>query len=211
MDFRERYHSAVRSLIGHYYPSDGVSEKNLSAIETRLQRNIPTALRDYYLITGGLVELNEAYHCLLHPNSLRFADGKLVFMEGNQRTVVWGADCVTSENDPTVYQATLTESPFVWLSEEMTCSDFLHVMLYWQSVSGGLEFCGSTFLSHENYLKMKRDWEFVGSIGNLKAYQRFRMALCAKITDSDVTVCFGASDHSAYELILQEMQRFGSY
>jgi hypothetical protein len=210
MDFRERYRSAVRALIGHYYPSDGVSEKNLSAIETRLQRCIPTALRDYYLITGGLVELNEAYHRLLHPINLRVEHGKLVFMEGNQSAVVWGTDCLPAESDPTVYQAAPAESPFAWSSEEMTCSDFLHVMLYWQSVCGGLEFHGSASLSHDSYQKMKQDWEFVGSIGNLKAFQRFRMALCASPSETSVAILYGASDRSAYDLILHELRNYGS-
>lgn len=208
MNFQERYRSAIRSLIGQYYPSDGVSEKNLSAMEHRLQLRIPGALRDYYLVSGGLLELNEAYHRLLHPNLLRMEHGKLVFMVGFENSVVWGSDCLSGENDPTVYREEPDAEPPVWISEEISCSDFLHVMLYWQSVSGGMEFQGSATLSEENFQKLKRDWEYVGGIGSLKAYQRFRMALCATAMEGGVSLRYGASDSSAFDLLLQELREY---
>lgn len=208
MDFKERYRSAIRSLIGQYYPSDGVSEKNLSAMEMRLQVKIPGALRDYYLVSGGLLELNEAYHRLLHPNLLRVEDGKLIFMEGYQKAVVWGSDCLSAEYDPIVYREDLSHADPKWISEELSCSDFLHVMLYWQSVSGGMEFQGSSTLSDDNFRKMRQDWEYVGGIGSLKAYQRFRMALCATASGDGVLLMYGASDRSAFDQILQELQEF---
>ncbi len=210
MDFKERYRSAIRSLIGQYYPSDGVSEKNLSAMEMRLQVKIPGALRDYYLVSGGLLELNEAYHRLLHPNRIRVEDGKLIFMEGYQNAVVWGSDCLSGEYDPIVYREDRSPAHPEWISEEISCSDFLHVMLYWQSVSGGMEFQGSAMLSDENFRKMRRDWEYVGGIGSLKAYQRYRMALCATASGEGVSLMYGASDRGAFDLILQELREYGS-
>lgn len=211
MDFKERYRSAIRSLIGQYYPSDGVSEKNLSAMEMRLQVKIPGALRDYYLVSGGLLELNEAHHRLLHPNRLRVEDGKLIFMEGYQNAVVWGSDCLSGEYDPIVYREDCAPAHPEWISEEISCSDFLHVMLYWQSVSGGMEFQGAAAILHEDFQKLKRDWEYVGGIGRLKAYQRYRMALCATGSGEGVSLMYGASEHSAFELLLQELRKYGSF
>ena len=91
---------------------------------------MPAALNDYYRVAGELA-INTEHNVLYAPEQLRIENGKLVFMEENQRVVFWGLDLKELKKpDPQVFQAN-NEAPLKWVPEGKTFSKFLIGMWRW--------------------------------------------------------------------------------
>lgn len=77
----------MKPLIGRELTrKDGVSVADIPECEKRLKLKLPPALRDYYRVSGGL-PINREHNIFYSPKQLRIENGKLVFMEENQRVV----------------------------------------------------------------------------------------------------------------------------
>jgi len=113
-------------------PGDGLPATLIETAERKSGLKIPAALREYYLVAGRL-SLNKEHNRLYDPEELRLHEGKLVFMEENQRVVFWGMDEIACEQqDPEVFQAN-NEVRIVWYAEGLSFSDFIIKMWRWQS------------------------------------------------------------------------------
>lgn len=103
---------------------DGFSKKQLDKLLYEADINIPTSLYQYYQ-TCGKLEINKEHHNLYNPNELEFIDNYLVFMEENQRVVIWGFNKEDlNKEDPMVYQSQENEKT-EWYPEEMEFSKFI--------------------------------------------------------------------------------------
>jgi hypothetical protein len=129
--FIQRYSTAMKPLIGRELTrKDGVSVADIQKCEERLKLKLPAALRDYYRVAGEL-PINREHNVLYPPRQLRVENGKLVFMEENQRVVFWGLDMKELKKpDPLVFQAN-NETPLKWYSEGKAFSDFIIGMWRW--------------------------------------------------------------------------------
>jgi hypothetical protein len=128
-------------LFGPLGPEHGMTPADLKAGERRIRRNLPEALRQFYLLAGNLDPVMSAYNYFKQPAGIRVTRGMLVFMAENQWVVSWAlkGEEIKHSPDPPVYQGQPTgDGQFTWVKEEERCSDFLAGMVYWQALNGGL-------------------------------------------------------------------------
>ncbi len=132
--FKRKYSLALETIIGRKLkPSDGCGLGALRACEKRLKLHLPRAIREYYEFAGRL-PINTEHNILYDPKQLRIWNGKLFFMEENQRVVFWGVDWNDfKEGDPTVFQANNAE-PIEWRRLEKPFSEF--ILLQWSWLRG---------------------------------------------------------------------------
>src|SRR5579885_1017885 len=81
MDFWNAYREVVARLFSPLSERDGLSEAQISAVETRFGFRLPGTLRAFYLIAGKREDLNQVYNRLLLPEDLYIAEQYLVFYE----------------------------------------------------------------------------------------------------------------------------------
>ena len=134
MSHRDRYIDLIRRHLGRDPTrADGVTQAALEKCERRLGVQLPTAVRDYYLMAGRLDQLNKRHNLLFGPDELRVEDAHLWFMEENQGVVHWGLPVKRlSEDDPIVYQRANVDDA-KWYPEKMRFSTFLIRMYDWQA------------------------------------------------------------------------------
>jgi hypothetical protein len=169
-----KYQRAIEALAKPVTPEDGVPAGEIVAGEHRLGIQLPSALREYYLIAGRLDRLNRAHNRLYSPGEWFVDEAKLVFMEENQSVVFWGipiSEC--SGDDPPVLQGVnVADRPIEWYPEHGSCSEFLRMMVHWQAVCGGMAFTAGADISPETLTRIWASWTFVGQMGGMLAFAR---------------------------------------
>ena len=145
----------AENLLGrHLTEKDGMSISEIETVENSLGMKLPTVLRDFYLLVGNLDMFTSSFEQFVEPY---IKDEMLVFLEENQGVCYWGINIRDTENE-IVFQCTDIEinNP-EWYLEEVTLTDFLITLMYYQCAQGGYE-CGSAvyesnFDSRENYMQ----------------------------------------------------------
>jgi hypothetical protein len=123
--YQQYFKKELAAIIGREITlKDGFSQKQLDRLLNETNIKIPSSLYQYYH-TCGKLEINKEHHNLYNPSELEFIDNYLVFMEENQRVVIWGfnKDDLNKE-DPIVYQGQENEET-EWYPEEMEFSKFI--------------------------------------------------------------------------------------
>ncbi|MCL1938528.1 MAG: hypothetical protein FWF52_09070 [Candidatus Azobacteroides sp.] len=145
----------AENLLGrHLTEKDGMSIPEIETVENACGMKLPTALRDFYLLVGNLELFTSSFEQFIEPY---IKDKMLIFLEENQGVCYWGINIRDTENE-TVFQCTDIESDDPeGHSEEVTLTDFLIILLYYQCAQGGYEYGSavyeSNFDSRENYMQ----------------------------------------------------------
>jgi hypothetical protein len=182
MSFRERYAHCL-STLGEVRPV-GLEEKELTAAEERLGVHLPAALKDFYLVTGAW-DLNFAHNRLLEPNELRWVKDKLVFYEENEKLAQWGISRTElRRNDPVVSQGVRERGRMQWFDEELSCSNFLVLMTYWQTLVGGLGFASVATIDGK-WDRVKPGWARQGNNGPMVIYAKPKCVLGVLYDEED--------------------------
>jgi hypothetical protein len=182
MDFRESYTGCLKTL-GVTRPV-GLAEADVSAAEARLGVKLPSALRTFYLVTGAW-DLNFAHNRLLEPNELRWVNDRLVFYEENEKLAQWGIQRKElSRPDPVVAQGVRDRGRLQWFDEELSCSKFLVLMTYWQTLVGGLGFA-SVATTEGVFDAVKPGWVLQGNNGPMKIYAKQNSVLGVLYDEED--------------------------
>ncbi len=128
MSYAQKYRQFLEPYLGRPF-GEGDGDARPAPIP------IPLALREFYDLAGAVPALCTAFNRVRPPDSLRVEAGMLVYMEENQEVALWGIrEEDLAAEDPLVYQD-CTFDPPDWISEELTVSDWLIVMSYWQLVN----------------------------------------------------------------------------
>ena len=98
-------------------------------------------------------------------------------MEENQAVVWWAVATGPRSGDPSVFQG-VNDEPITWVREHRKCSVFLSVMLHYQAVSGGFRWFGSAASPENVHEKLKKDWNYVGELSQLWAFNRQNQVVC---------------------------------
>ena len=167
----------AENILGrHLTGEDGMSISKIETVEKSLGLELPTVLRDFYLLVGNIDAFMSSFEQFIEP----YIKGEmLVFLEENQGVCYWGVNIRDIENE-TVFQCTdlETDNP-EWHSEEITLTDFLAILMYYQCAQGGYEYGSavdeSDFDSKEKYLQfladVTTDYEKVVEHNGLVIYQ----------------------------------------
>jgi hypothetical protein len=149
----------AENILGrHLTEKDGMNISEIETAENSLGLKLPTVLRDFYLLVGNLNMFISSFEQFVEPY---IKDEMLVFLEENQGVCYWGINIQDTENE-TVFMCTdiETDKP-EWYSEEVTLTDFLIILMYYQCAQGGYEHGSavyeSNFDSKEKYLAFLAD------------------------------------------------------
>ena len=149
----------AESILGrHLAKKDGLSISEIETVENSLGLKLPAVLRDFHLLVGNLDMFISSFEQFVEP----YIKGEmLVFLEENQGVCYWGVNIHDTESF-TVYMCTDMEAENLeWYSEEVTLTDFLIILMYFQCAQGGYEHGSavdeSNFDSRENYIQFLND------------------------------------------------------
>jgi len=149
----------AESILGrHLAKKDGLSISEIETVENSLGLKLPAVLRDFHLLVGNLDMFISSFEQFVEP----YIKGEmLVFLEENQGVCYWGVNIHDTESS-TVYMCTDMETENLeWYSEEVTLTDFLIILMYFQCAQGGYEHVSavdeSNFDSRENYMQFLAD------------------------------------------------------
>lgn len=192
--FTDTYRQVFAVLGCELKPSDGCAESRLAAAEKRLGMLLPQALREYYLVAGREQRFNRIHDRLLAPNEWSVDGGHLVFMEENQAVVLWGVPASTQPaTDPPVSQGA-NGDPVEWYPEHENCSVFLAVMIHWHGAYGAaMQYADTATVDAELVGRLDEDWNFVGEVNEMRAYNRPGQAVCFLKWDDPIQRTKGGS------------------
>lgn len=143
---------------------------------------MPGPLREFYRVAGHIDSINRVYNRLYLPTKMDDEDGYRIFMEENQRVVVWAfrIDDADKKN-PTIYQAVCLESGELdkWYPQKMPCAEWLITMVYWQVVNGGFRFGGFADCQPVRR-KVAANWPHIATVpeGRIEFYGRGGQVVC---------------------------------
>jgi len=204
----------AENLLGrHLTEKDGLNISEIETIENSLGLNLPTVLRNFHLLVGNLDMFISSFEQFVEP----YIKGEmLVFLEENQGVCIWGISIRDIENEM-VFMCTdvETDNP-EWYSEEVTITDFLTILMYYQCAQGGYEHGSAVyetnFDSKEKYLEFLAeitiDYKKVVGHNGLMIYQNGGK-LIWHFTDENGNLAdtIFVSTRTAEEM--KEMERYG--
>jgi hypothetical protein len=209
VSFSSQYRQAIEALARPPTSDDGTPVEEIADGERRLGTQLPSALREYYLVAGRFDRLNRAHNRLYPPHDW-FADaGKLVFMEENQEVAYWGVPITDDpEDDPPVLQGVnVSDQPIEWYPEDGRCAEFLLVMLHWQAVCGGMPATGGADIRPAILPRIRASWRSVGEVGGVLALARDGGAVCVHGEGEALQLFAGGRTEDDFRSITAELAR----
>lgn len=159
--FWNDYSRLVAKLMPPLASRDGVPESEIIAAEARLGSRLPTVLREFYALVGRRKDINAVHNRLVSLKELEVDQERLVFYEENQAVVLWGVSLLNPDDaDPAVFMAE-NQRDLEWESDHDHLSEFLHAMLFFQAVNGGMTYGGIGTATSENLETISDGWEVV--------------------------------------------------
>jgi hypothetical protein len=209
---RQKMQSTYKTIVENlgYAPAaiSGIPEHDIEAWEKRNGEGLPGPLREY-LIEVGNMAFNRAYNRLYPLDELSIEDGKLIFMEENQNVVQWAIDTADISEDPLVFQRSSEEDDELWYPEDLECTAFLELMIYWQTVNGGFEFFAMADASESAIKKIAKAWERRAEGSGVTCFARKGAVLCIVEGDGDDNLMLAAASGALLEKAMMDLQRLG--
>ncbi|MGE0321734.1 MAG: hypothetical protein AB7K71_11810 [Polyangiaceae bacterium] len=147
----------------------GVGASVLEAAETRLGCVLPKALREFYAGVGGEKRVTATHNTFLAPDELFIADGRIVFCDENQSVCVWGIEA--NSDDPEVHQGVTLRHGYEWHGEELSCSQFMRLMIHLQAAWGGYEHAAQHWEPAGVLPRIEGTWTQVVDHNGLRVFQ----------------------------------------
>lgn len=203
--------SIAEKLLGRLLiDEDGFSKNEIENEEYKLGLKLPKILKDFYLHVGKLDIFMSSYQYFLKPEDLYIEDEKLVFLEENQVVCFWGINL--EEENPLVFQMQNMDQA-IWYSEEVSLSEFLKIMMYYQCAEGGYEFSGKIYNMNENELTefitsiTSKNWHKVVDHNDLIIYENERKLICYFIDEEGLSKDYPLFVSTQVEEDLIEMKK----
>jgi hypothetical protein len=140
----DAFEHQLRDILG--FRLRGTSSRRIQAAQKRLKCQLPGPLAEFFKVAGLTRRLTHAHNRILEVNQLYFRDDMLIVCEENQNVSIWGiARADLFNTDPPVHQGWIdtTKKSRDWIIDYPTTSSFLVAMCYWQSMMGGMLYCGA--------------------------------------------------------------------
>lgn len=174
-EFRESYVDILSSVGVELRPDDGCATAEIEKAEQGLGVEIPSSLREYYLVAGRETRINQLYNRLLLPEKWFVDSNRLVFMEENRSTVFWGIGAGKKPaSDAVVFQGVNHRTEGIeWFVEHQRCSVFLRVMAVWHASFGGAAAFNVVGYVDETATRnfLDRSCELLGEVNQMRAYR----------------------------------------
>lgn len=113
--------------------NEGIRLSNIENFEKKSGIDIPSKLKEFYSILGNTKLFTDGFQRFADLPELFVKDNKLVFLQENQSVLYWGIDL---RDKKSIYQTTDQDfkNEVQWYKEDFELSDFLEMMLFFQSV-----------------------------------------------------------------------------
>ncbi len=144
-DNLKNYREIAGNLYSQSIAASGITIEELEKAEKFLGFRLPTVLREFYLMVGNHEAINYSHNRLISVDFLEIENNRLIFYSENQGVCYWAIDLANiAEDNPPVWvgQSIENQDELDWHIAARHLSDFLIIMLCWQSVMGGLPFVG---------------------------------------------------------------------
>lgn len=186
-------------------PEDGVALEEIERAEKSHGFQLPKVLRELYLMVGNHEPINASHNELLAIDCLTIEANKLIFYQENQGVCYWAialAD-IGKDNPPVwVGQSIVGQEELEWYLETENLSDFLLIMLCWQSVMGGLPFVGLADSTEESVIqRVKSNFSYLEVEKIDSGFQSFideGKVICLDKSNEETTIYAGASDENKF-------------
>lgn len=208
MDNLKIYQSIAQNLYPPFTPEDGVSIEEIELAEKSYGFRLPKTLREFYLLVGNHHAINASHNRLLSVDCLEIEDNKLLFYEENQCAFYWAVDLSDiKKDDPPVWQGQLIigQEELEWYHDAGRLSDFLLIMLCWQSVMGGLPLTGIAGNVDKSVVqKVKSNFsllEISEAVENFSGFQIYLdkgKIICLSKNNEETSIDAGASDEEKF-------------
>lgn len=177
-EFSTLYEQTISRLLRPMRAEDGCTEGEIFKAEEKVGVQFPALLRSFYLRSGRLNVIHEAQDRLVAPDQLQIVNKVLLFYEENQCVVFWGVQLRhCNMEDPPVVQAE-NRDKITWQPFQKRLSDFLIMMVYWQSVNGGMPFGGLGSIPPKRAERVETIWPLVMQHEALKVHSRDGQVVC---------------------------------
>jgi hypothetical protein len=155
---RDRRWELMREFLSRWYsslsPGDGFDGEELGGAERRLGFPLPSALREWYGLSGRRKDVWSRQDEMLPPEKLYVANGVLVFYVENQSVVRWGIrQSERGQDDPPVVVED-DESPGRWLTENGSTSEFALQMLVFSAKWSSRNTCWANGGADEDVVRL---------------------------------------------------------
>jgi len=199
----QNYQSLFESLGRPLTADDGIPEASIAAAEERLGSRIPDTLRAFYRVAGNADDFLNSYDHFEPPDVWELHDGKLYFLAENQAVVLYAADLDSGSADPPIVM-TSNREPYTWHVVCPTCSEFLSAMTCFEGSFGGAMYAVGSALVGESFRQtLERDFQPVGEVNAMWAYQQPGLAVCFLESAEGWEIFVGAADDAAISKIQQ--------
>ena len=211
--YLEKYREIAKNLYPNSLTNSGISPGAITVAERRLGFLFPKALAEFYLLVGNHRSINFSYNELISIDCIEIEANKLVFFQENQGVCYWGIDLTDiTTGDPPVWvgQSIENQEELDWYLDSKSLSDFLIIMLCWQSVMGGLPVVGSMDNVEKSIIKDVADnfslIEVEENNSGLQAYIGSGKIVCLAKGFNEISLCAGAIDNEKFLEIENTLQ-----
>lgn len=197
-DANDPYLQLVRDVFGDFPAESGCTQEELAAAETRLEVEIPKALKSFLSTVGRFDPVTSPFHRLFAADALEVHGDVLAFAEENQGVITWGADLEDGLDDPLVYKTSSASDE--WHSEEIKLSAFAKVFTLWQAVNNGLPFCAvAAGRKPELVDRCDGEFELEAEHAGMRVYRGELCAAVLSLSAGQVAINFGAREEDAID------------
>ena len=199
------YRETAQNLYSQFTSKNGINIEEIELAEKSYGFHLPKVLREFYLLAGNHRAINASHNRLLSVDCLEIADNKLLFYQDNQCAFYWAIDLSDIEkDDPPVWigQTIVGQEGLEWYLDAERVSDFLLIMLCWQSVMGGLPFTGLVDNIEEYVIRtVKNNFSPLKVGKNYSGLQSFigeGKVICLTESEEGASIYAGASDEGKF-------------
>jgi hypothetical protein len=141
----------------------GFSALAIEGVEQRLQVQLPSFFKTYYLQVGKDQKLNQSHNSLVSPDKLWMKDDFLCFYEENQGVVTWAMH--RNDLEAPVTPVYYSYDQVTWEKDSPRIEDFFLSMAYWQGALGGLAYWAmSEDLDQETFAAIQAQYKEITRI-----------------------------------------------
>jgi hypothetical protein len=166
---------------------------------------LPLALAEIYQVFGAAISLTRAHNQLLQPDELTEQDGFVIFYIEDQEAALWAyAEEDAAMDDPTVHQGSLADDGQIeWQSEEMTMSQWIRVMSWWQLINGGYDHGAFIEKARGANKLIETGFPFLGEhrAGAIRFFGSPGQILCIAGDDREASVWIAGRTRDDYEAL----------
>jgi hypothetical protein len=167
-DFISQYRAAFEAVGRPLKRADGISKKEIAAVQKHLEHKLPQALADFYRVAGRSNFLCNL-HTLVNLQDLQNQNGKLVFMFDQHCGINDGFDLPNDSEDPMVYTTNDLDLNG-WEPKQGLCSQYLVYSVFHKAADNSFPIRVDAVITETIRILVDRKWKLFIATDDYRAY-----------------------------------------